>query len=148
MVRYIVLFFFVSQIASTKWVGNDICGIWWNKDKDAKIRIYYSSGMYWGQIHWLKNPIDTVTNKPKLDKNNPDDTKKTRPVMGLLILKNLVWDDDDQEWDDGDIYDPKSGNTYSLTCTLKDKNNLELRGYLGISLLGRTDVWARTDDPQ
>jgi uncharacterized protein (DUF2147 family) len=148
MTRFIIAFFFFTGIAATQWVGNDICGIWWNKDKDAKIKIYSSYGKYFGQIHFLKEPIDTVTNKPKLDKNNPNAAERTRPIMGLLILKNLEWDADDQEWDDGDIYDPKSGNTYSLTCTLKDKNTMELRGYIGISLLGRTDVWVRTDDPQ
>jgi uncharacterized protein (DUF2147 family) len=148
MTRFIIGFLFFTSVASIKWVGNDICGIWWNKDKDAKIKIYSSYSKYFGQIHWLKNPLDSVTNKPKLDKNNPDEEARKRPIMGLLILKNLVWDDGDQEWDDGDIYDPKSGNTYSLTCTLKDKNTMELRGYLGISLLGRTDTWMRTDDPQ
>lgn len=148
MTRFIIGFLFFTGVASIQWVGNDICGIWWNKDKDAKIKIYTSYSKYFGQIHWLKNPLDSVTNKPKLDKNNPDEEARKRPIMGLLILKNLVWDDGDQEWDDGEIYDPKSGNNYSLTCKLKDKNTMELRGYLGISLLGRTDVWTRTNDPQ
>lgn len=148
MTRILIAILLFTGIASTQWVGNDICGIWWNKDKDAKIKIYSSYGKYFGQIHWLLNPIDTVTNKPKLDKNNPDETQRSRPVMGLLILKNLEWDNDDQEWDDGEVYDPKTGNTYSLTCKLKDKNTMELRGYIGISLLGRTDIWTRTTDPQ
>ncbi|MFM2016859.1 MAG: hypothetical protein RL007_515 [Bacteroidota bacterium] len=146
MIRYIILFLFVSQAATTNWVANDITGIWWNKDKDAKIKIYSSYSKYYGQIHWLKNPIDSVTNKPKLDKNNPKKEEQKRPIQGLLILKNLVWDEDDQEWSDGDIYDPKSGNTYSLTCKMKDKNTLELRGYIGISLLGRTDYWTRVEE--
>lgn len=148
MTKFIIGFFLFVTVAAVQWVGNDICGIWWNKDKDAKIKIYSSYGKYFGQIHWMKNPLDSVTNKPKLDKNNPDVTQQKRPIQGLLILKNLEWDDDDQEWDDGDIYDPKSGKTYSLTCSLKDKNTMELRGYIGISLLGRTDTWVRTDDPQ
>lgn len=148
MTRFLLGFLFFTGIAATQWVGNDICGIWWNKDKDAKIKVYTSYGKYFGQIHWLKNPIDSLTNKPKLDKNNPDKEARTRPIMGLLILKNLEWDADDQEWDDGNIYDPKSGNTYSLTCKLKDKNTMELRGYIGISLFGRTDIWERTTDPQ
>ncbi len=146
MIRYIILFLFVSQAATTNWVANDITGIWWNKDKDAKIKIYSSYSKYYGQIHWLKNPIDSATNKPKLDKNNPKKEEQKRPIQGLLILKNLVWDEDDQEWSDGDIYDPKSGNTYSLTCKMKDKNTLELRGYIGISLLGRTDYWTRVEE--
>lgn len=148
MLRNFIILLFFSQIATATWVGNDICGIWWNKDKDAKIKIYSSYGKYYGQIHWLKNPIDTVTNKPKLDKNNPDEKERWRPIKGLIILKDLVWDEDDQEWSDGDVYDPKTGKSYSLTCSLKDKNTMELRGYIGISLLGRTDIWVRTDDPQ
>lgn len=145
MVRFIYLFITLSLVgpAATTWVANDISGKWLNKDKDAHIKIYASSGKYYGQIVWLKVPNDPETGKPKLDKHNPDKSLRNKPVMNLLILKGLEFDADDQEWTDGEVYDPKSGNDYSLTCTLKDKNTMELRGYMGISLLGRTDIWTR-----
>jgi uncharacterized protein (DUF2147 family) len=146
MVRLIFLFLISVCLTSSTWVANDIAGVWLNKDQDAHIKIYASYGKYYGQIIWLKTPIDPETGKPKVDKHNSDDKLKTRPVLNLLILKDLVFDADDQEWSDGNVYDPKTGNDYSLTCKLKDKDNMELRGYMGISLLGRTDIWTRVKE--
>jgi uncharacterized protein (DUF2147 family) len=149
MTRTILLLFVLAGLSSFKTISfqsTDINGIWFNQQKDAKIKIYATNGKHYGYIIWLKEPIDPATGKPKLDKNNPDDAKKNQSIKGLEILKNLVWDNDDQEWSDGKIYDPKSGNTYSLTCKLKDSNTMELRGYMGISLLGRTDIWTKTTE--
>jgi uncharacterized protein (DUF2147 family) len=146
MIRFIFIFITVTCLGSSTWVANDITGTWLNKDKDAHIKIYSSYGKYYGQIVWLKIPNDPETGKPKLDKHNPDAALRTKPVLNLIILKNLEFDADDQEWSDGEVYDPKTGNDYSLTCTLKDKNTMELRGYMGISLLGRTDIWTRVTE--
>src|ERR1041384_6990325 len=126
MTRILLFFFTAVCLTSSSWVANDIAGVWLNKDKDAHIKIYSSYGKFYGQIVWLKEPIDPDTKKPKLDKHNPDSKLKTQPVLNLIILKDLVFDADDQDWSDGKVYDPKSGNDYSLTCTLKDKNTMEL----------------------
>jgi uncharacterized protein (DUF2147 family) len=146
MIRFIFLFLTVTCLTSSTWVANDLTGVWLNKDQDAHIKIYSSYGKFYGQIIWLKTPIDPETNKPKLDKHNGDDKLKTRPILNLLILTDLVFDADDQDWSDGNVYDPKTGNSYSLTCKLKDKDNMELRGYMGISVLGRTDIWTRVKE--
>lgn len=143
MIRLLLTCFLFFKFAAAMYVADDITGLWYNQEKDAKIRIYASNGKYFGKIEWLKTPNDPETGKPKVDKNNPKPEKRSRPVMGLVILANLVYDADDQEWSDGQVYDPKSGNTYSLTCELKDKNTMELRGYIGLSLFGRTDTWTR-----
>jgi len=63
-------------------------------------------------------------------------------LLGLQILKNFVYDAQDKEWEDGTIYDPKNGKTYSCIMTLSG-NNLNVRGYVGISMLGRTGVWTK-----
>jgi uncharacterized protein (DUF2147 family) len=119
-----------------------VVGVWKTGDGNAIVRIYKSGENYQGKIVWLKEPNDADTGKPKLDKNNGTETSKTRPVLGLLniwgfkfIEKNL--------WDEGNIYDPKSGNTYSCTIKMISNNTLEVRGYIGVSLIGRTDVWTR-----
>ena len=77
--------------------------------------------------------------KPLMDKNNPDQAKQGQPVLGLEILNGFEFDKD--EWNDGHIYDPESGKTYSCTLSLKDPHTLKVRGYIGISLLGRTEIW-------
>ncbi len=124
--------------------GDDIVGVWLNEDKDAHVKIENRDGKYYGNIIWLKEPIDEETGKPKLDDENPDPELQKRPVMGLELLTGFVFDGDD-EWEDGDIYDPKSGKTYSCYMKFTDdtKDRLKVRGYIGISLIGRTTYWTR-----
>lgn len=131
-------FFFAAQsFAQTV----NIEGYWFNQEKDAKIEIYKAKDTkYYGKIVWLKNP--TENGNQKLDSKNKDANLRSRPIMGLLILKGFEKDDD--IYDDGTIYDPKSGKTYDCKITPKDNNTLSIRGYVGISLLGRTTVWTRT----
>jgi len=143
-------FFLMLLFSSSSLLGqikaDDITGVWLNEDKDAHIRIENIDGKYFGKIIWLKDPIDEETNKPKLDKENPDEQLKKRPVMGLNLLANFVFNGDD-EWSDGEIYDPKSGNTYSCYMIFTDssKNRLKVRGFIGISLIGRTTYWTRVE---
>ena len=121
--------------------ADDVTGVWLTHgDKPAKIQISRSGDRFEGKIVWLQTP--TENGKPKVDKNNPDESKRARPVLGLELLRGFRFDKD--EWNDGQIYDPESGKTYSCTMTLKDSNTLKVRGYIGISLLGRTEVWTRS----
>ena len=80
--------------------------------------------------------------KPKTDPLNDDENLRSRSRMGMKIMYNFTYDGDD-EWDDGEIYDPKSGNTYRGTINMVSKNRLNLRGYVGISWFGRTSHWER-----
>ena len=91
---------------------------------------------------WLKEPIDPETGKPKLDKNQTDEVARKRAVLGLINIWGFV-PKANNVWDDGNIYDPKNGNTYSSTMKLINNNTLEVRGYIGVSLIGRTDTWTR-----
>jgi uncharacterized protein (DUF2147 family) len=121
---------------------DDILGKWLNEDKDGHIEIYKDNGKYFGRIVWLKEPIDEVTGKPKLDDENEDESLRSQPIMGLIILKDFVFDGDD-EWEDGTIYDPKNGSTYSCYMNFGDSNTLKIRGYIGISWIGRNTYWTR-----
>jgi uncharacterized protein (DUF2147 family) len=135
-----VLLICTGAIAQTK--ADDIVGIWLTSGKEpAKIQIFKSNDKYYGKIAWLKNPMEN--GKPKADSQNPDKGKRNQQVMGLLILSGFIADGTD-EWKDGNIYDPESGKTYSCIISMKDKNTLKVRGYVGISLLGRTELWTKT----
>ena len=87
---------------------------------------------------------DNSTTEPNLDDKNQDESLRSRPVMGLLLLTDFVFDGDD-EWEDGKIYDPKSGKTYSCYIEFHDdsKNELKVRGFIGVSLIGKTTYWTR-----
>jgi uncharacterized protein (DUF2147 family) len=122
---------------------DDLIGKWLNADKDAHIQVFKDKGKYYGKIVWLKEPIDPETGKPKVDKHNPEIKLRTRPTMGLLILRDFVFSG--EEWEDGTIYDPKSGNIYKCYIRLDGKQKIFVRGYVGKSWmgLGRTTEWTR-----
>jgi uncharacterized protein (DUF2147 family) len=124
--------------------ADDITGVWLTKDKKARVEIYKEENQtYSGKIIWLRDPIDTTTGKPKVDKNNPEDELKTRPLLGLKMLHDFVFDTD--EWEDGNIYDPNKGSTYSSYMQLVNIDSLRLRGYIGFSFIGRTSYWTRVE---
>lgn len=77
-----------------------------------------------------------------MDENNPDANLKNQPVIGLHILKDFVFDGED-EWNSGTVYDPDNGKTYKCYMQLETPDKLKVRGYIGFSLLGRTEYWKR-----
>jgi uncharacterized protein (DUF2147 family) len=117
-----------------------ILGQWVNPNGQDHILIYKKGNKYFGKLDWIKFPNDEQ-GKAKTDKNNPDKALQTRPDLGLELLKDFTFDGDDV-WDDGIIYDPKNGKTYSCKMTL-DGSSLKIRGYVLFSLFGRTEVWTR-----
>jgi uncharacterized protein (DUF2147 family) len=122
-----------------------VVGTWLTEPKNAKVKIFRRGGAYFGKVVWLKEP-NNEKGEPKLDKENPEEKLRNRPIMGLELLRDFVYDED-LVWEDGEIYDPKNGKTYSCKMTLSaDRRTLDVRGYIGISLIGRTQVWTRTDD--
>jgi len=131
-----------NPLTSLSQEADAVLGIWLTQDKDSKVEIYKKNNKYHGKIVWLKEP--NKNGKPKVDDKNPDEKKNGRAIMGLVLMTNFEYDED-FVWEDGEIYDPKNGKTYSCKMTLsKDKNTLDVRGFIGISLIGRTAVWTRS----
>ena len=63
-------------------------------------------------------------------------------LKGLTIIKQLKYIEENK-WSNGTIYDARSGKTYSLNVSMKDSNTLNMRGYMGVSLIGKTTSWTR-----
>jgi uncharacterized protein (DUF2147 family) len=119
-----------------------IVGVWKTGEGTAMVRIYKNGDKYQGRIVWLKEPNDPETGKPKVDKNHPEAASKSRAILGLVNIWGFNYKGENV-WDEGNIYDPKNGNTYSCTMKLQNANSLEVRGYIGVSIIGRTDTWTR-----
>jgi len=64
-----------------------VLGVWVTQDSDSKVEIFKKDNKYYGKIVWLKTPMDN--NKPVVDKFNPKEKLKTRPVLGLVVLNDL-----------------------------------------------------------
>ena len=112
-----------------------IVGEWLTAAKDGKVQIYKSGNKFFGKISWVNRPNGK-------DTNNPDPKLRDQNLIGLVILKDFSFNGKDK-WEEGTIYDPNNGKTYSCAIRLKNEKTLEVRGYIGISLLGRTEVWTR-----
>ena len=139
----LIIILFFPLITRAQAGAEAIKGVWKNGEGTGQIEIYKTtSGHFAGKIIWLKEPIDEETGKPKLDKRNPDKSKRSAPTLGLVNMHGFKYDADDKEWN-GTIYDPKNGKEYSCRIEMKDGNTLKVRGYIGISLIGRTDTWTR-----
>jgi uncharacterized protein (DUF2147 family) len=115
--------------------ADSVVGTWLTAGKDAKIDIYRCGDRYCGKLSWLKNPDD-------LDTKNPDPARRNDKLLGKDILHGFVFKGD--EWVKGKIYDPDSGDTYSCKMWLEGNDVLKVKGYIGVSLLGRSETWARS----
>lgn len=138
---FVLLFCSVVSIAGYAQSADAILGKWINPSGEGQIQVYKKGNLFYGKLAWLKSPDDEKTGQPKSDNNNPDKSLQIAPLLGLEILKNFKHDGNNI-YEDGTIYDPKNGKTYSCKMTL-DGNKLKIRGYIGISLLGRSEVWTR-----
>ena len=120
-------------------------GKWTTIDDETKrprsvVSIYVEDGMLFGKIEKLfrepNEPQDPVCEKC-------DGPLKNKPILGMVILRNLKRDGDG--WSGGTVLDPANGKTYKVKLALEDGGKrLKVRGYVGFSLLGRTQHWVRT----
>jgi uncharacterized protein (DUF2147 family) len=127
---------------------DDIFGRWTAADGKSRVEIYKAGdGTIEGRICWLRDPVypadDAEAGKPMRDRLNPDPSLTNRPLMGLVIMKGFK-PDGPNRWSGGTVYDPECGKTYKGKMSLDaDRQTLNLRGYVGISLFGRTEKWIR-----
>ena len=145
----IVLFSALPAMAGD---GNDILGVWATDPEgeggQAHVEIFQMDDRYSGKIVWLEEPLYTADDEdgeagePKVDKNNPDPTLQSRPIMGLQLMTGFRYDGKGT-WKKGTIYDPDNGKTYKCKVRLGDHGVLNVRGYIGISMIGRTSIWTR-----
>jgi uncharacterized protein (DUF2147 family) len=139
-------FLFVSVLVPHTAVAQDAgadaaLGVWKNGEGTGLIQITKRDNKYYGKIVWLKVPND-AQGQPRKDINNPDEKLRSRYLKGMENMRDFVYAGDNK-WEKGHIYDPKNGNDYDCSMTLTGPSTLEVRGFIGISLLGRTDVWTR-----
>lgn len=130
-------------IACAIFVGTaqDVIGKWKTMDDDtgeAKsiVEIYKEDGKIYGKVVDILNP-----SKKNATCDKCPDEAKGKPIMGLVILKNLRKDGD--EYSGGTILDPNNGKVYKCLIALENADKLKVRGYVGFSLLGRSQYWHR-----
>lgn len=144
MKAFIVVFTFLltTIIATVENQEDRILGVWYTEGNKAKVEIYKEQNKYFGKIIWSQEVESGEIDG--FDKNNPKESLRKRKIVGLNILSGFKYDGDDV-WEDGKIYDPENGKTYSCKMTLEDPSTLNVRGFIGFSLIGRTTVWKKVE---
>lgn len=100
------------------------------------VEIYEKSGKVFGKIIEIVNPEKRKSICTKCSGEN-----KNAPILGLIIIKDLV--KDCEEYNNGKILDPLKGEEYKCLIALDGKDKLKVRGFVGVSLFGRTQYWYR-----
>ena len=140
-VLLIIIFWSMSAMAEI--AMETVEGVWLSADGTGWIKIELSDNGLIGSI--AGSPDESGNRGPSdKDKLNPDPALRDRLLLGLTIMDGLTYAGGGK-WKNGRIYDPNSGKTYKCKLTLVDENTLELRGYIGFSLLGRTETWMRRE---
>jgi len=135
---FTVLFVAVAGIFSTQ---AQVTGRWKTIDDETKeaksiVEVFEKDGKIYGKVVEILNP---ARKDSKCQNCKGDD--KDKPILGLMIIKGLK--KDGAEYTDGDILDPQKGKLYSCTIKLDGNDKLSVRGYMGISLIGRSQTWYR-----
>ena len=136
-VTIIILLFAFSTNAQTifgKWNStNDETG-----EVDSVVEVYKKKGKAYAKIIEIKNPDRKNAVCTECEGEN-----KNKRILGLNILTGL--EKNDNEWSGGEILDPRNGKVYKCYIELVKDNKLKLRGYIGVSLFGKTKYWYRAE---
>jgi uncharacterized protein (DUF2147 family) len=143
-IYFSILFIFCLAIFPNAYAQDNpdaILGKWRSGSGKGIVEIYKQGDQYYGKIIKLKEPYNEQGN-PKKDINNPDKNLRDRDLLGLNVLKDFTYKGDNT-WKEGKIYDPENGKEYNCEIKMVDEDHLDVRGYIGITLIGRTDTWVR-----
>lgn len=135
----LIVFLFVVSVSNAQ--NNTIIGKWKTIDDftgEAKsiVEIFEKSGKIYGKVIEI---FDPNRRKDVCHECSGEDAGK--PILGITIIKGLI--KNGNEYDSGKILDPKSGKLYKCYIALEEKDKLRVRGYIGFSIVGRTQYWQR-----
>ncbi len=141
--KKILLTFSLIALSVIAAVAQDVTGKWQTVDDEtgkakSVVEIYKQDGKIYGKVVEI---VDPAKRDAKCKECPGDD--KGKPIMGLVILKGLK--KDGKEYNGGTIMDPNNGKVYKSYIELDGANTLKVRGYVGFSLLGRTQTWIRVE---
>jgi len=120
--------------------SDEVIGDWWTENREGRVRITKDKeGLFRGTTMCcaLKNNKDN----PDKDLNNPQPNLRSRSTIGIVIIWKLKYENG--EYVDGYVYNPRDGKTYRFEAKIIDRETLKIRGYMGIPLLGQSQIWKR-----
>jgi uncharacterized protein (DUF2147 family) len=126
---------------------NTPAGLWRTIDDDGKtekstVRITIANGVLSGKVEHITDPAKATEKCTKCE-----DERKDQPIVGMTIINDVKQDAEEPNlWTGGLILDPAKGSTYKVRLkTIDGGKKLEVRGYIGSPMFGRTQTWIRAE---
>ncbi|QRR00412.1 DUF2147 domain-containing protein [Dyadobacter sandarakinus] len=120
--------------------ADQVIGEWISEDQNTRLEIYKSGSVYNGRFIAGQNLLDDDGKEFRKDVQNPDEKLRGRPLNEVEVFSGFLYEDG--LWDNGKMYDSKTGRTYSCFMKLRDQT-LEIRSYVGIPLFGKSTYWKK-----
>ena len=115
-----------------------IVGDWMSAENNMAVEIYKAGNFYEAKVIWVDNSSDKSTPmNAKYDFRNPDEALRKRKIIGLVVMNGLMYNEQNNDWEQGKIYDPHSGKYWNAKASLTKDGLLSVRGYWGFQLLGK-----------
>jgi len=139
----VVLFFLLLTSLHTKAQSDRICGKWMSAEKNLLVEVYRQNGDYRAKILWFKNDDNSKAMDEWTDKHNPDEALRNRKILGMNVVKDLVYDPKSNTWEHGHVYDAKTGHYWDAAAYLANNDTLKVTGYWHFKFIGHTMTFKR-----
>lgn len=117
--------------------ADEILGYYMSPDESSIFKFYKSGNKYFGKSVWMKRPS-------RLDTLNPDVSKRTQKILGSVLVWDFIYDGKNN-WSKGYVYDANKGKIYKSKITRDEKGNLIVRGFIGVTVIGKTEYFVKVD---
>ncbi|WP_460678666.1 DUF2147 domain-containing protein [Mucilaginibacter koreensis] len=123
-----------------------VLGKWMSTEKNLLVQVYKDGSYFQAKILWFSDkddpsrPIET-----RVDYKNPDKNLRTRKLIGMTVLEDMVYVPKTNSWEGGKIYDAVSGRKWSSAAYINNKGELKVTGYWHFKWIGRTLTFTRAD---
>src|ERR1700710_658278 len=145
MFKFLSLLFFVSVISNVSKVPSpdQVCGKWMSSEKSLIVEVYKEKDEYKAKVIWFKNTDTSKRMDEWTDKHNPDPAFRNRKLIGMSILKNMIYVPKSNSWENGKIYDAKDGREWEASAYIDKNGELRVTGYWHFKFIGRTMSFTR-----
>ncbi len=122
-----------------------IIGLWMSSENNLEVEIFKAVGQYNARVVWIDDSNDkSRPMNERRDKNNPDEKLRNRKIIGLEVMYGLIYDPEQNEWNNGKIYDPDSGKEWNAKAWLTKDGILKVRGYWNFEFIGKWISFKKT----
>lgn len=144
---YLFLFSFIAANCvakaqvSTK--ADRVCGKWISAEKNLIVEVYRDKNEFKAKIVWYKNDDQSKSMEEWTDKHNPDKALRTRKILGMNVVDNLVYNSKSDSWEHGTVYDAKTGHYWDASARLTDDGLLKVTGYWHLKFIGHSMIFKK-----